>query len=352
MKKSLHVISLFILVVALCSSEAVCHYSAKKIKIANFGKDTVKSVAFRKNDILIATVSSDEKTNIKIWNMSSDEYIANLQNDMIIWSANFSPDCTLIAIISIDLTTKIWDIINDKYIYIPEEGYINSVAFSPVSAKASAFAKASPDKSPDMPDSQLFAATTNEKTAKIWDISKKEIKCMYTLEHKSDVLSVTFGPNNKLIATTSFDNKANIFTRDDNNKYKCIATFEHNGLIWPVAFSPDKQFIATPSKDKTTKICGRNDNNEYKCIATFEPDGHINSVAFSPDSKLVATGLFDKTAKIWDINGNCITTLPHDNSVHSVTFGPQSLSEKKGCSYLVVTRSKHDVTLWGITVEY
>ena len=46
---------------------------------------------------------------------------------------------------------------------------------------------------------------------------------------------------------------------------------------------------------------------EYQFVGHNHP---VNSVSFSPTRDAIATSSSDKTAKLWDLQGNCLVTLP------------------------------------------
>ena len=136
-----------------------------------------------------------------------------------------------------------------------------------------------------------------------------------------DILSVTFSPDGKVLAT-GIDTKIFLWQISDSKQF---ATFEgHTAWVMSVTFSPDGQILASGSNDQTIKLWNIQTG---QCIRTLR--GHtsqVQSITFSPDGQILASGSNDQTIKLWNIHtGQCIRTLQgHDNRVLSVIFSPDN----------------------------
>jgi len=74
----------------------------------------------------------------------------------------------------------------------------------------------------------------------------------------------------------------------------------HSSIVLSVSFSPDGKTLATGSEDKTVKLWDVASGREVQTL-----QGHSNwvlSVSFSPDGKTLATGSGDNTVKLWNLN--------------------------------------------------
>jgi WD40 repeat protein len=142
-------------------------------------------------------------------------------------------------------------------------------------------------------------------------------KCVFTQTFGS-ILSVTFSPDGKLLATGDINNQIFLW-QVDNGQH--LFTFEgHLNWVRSVVFSPDGQKIASSSDDKTIKIW---DIQRGICIKTLQSHTNwVRSIAFSPNNQRLASGSDDKTIKIWDVRtGQCLHTLHgHTNKVCSIAF--------------------------------
>ncbi|MEI6444727.1 MAG: hypothetical protein WCO29_16725, partial [Nostocales cyanobacterium ELA583] len=118
--------------------------------------------------------------------------------------------------------------------------------------------------------------------------------------HQGYVISVSFSPDGKTIATASTDNTARLW----NLQGQMIQEFKgHQGYIGSVSFSPDGKTIATASYDKTARLW----NLQGQMIQEFKGhQGEVYSVSFSPDGKTIATASSDNTARLWNLQGQMI----------------------------------------------
>ncbi|MFQ5793664.1 MAG: trypsin-like peptidase domain-containing protein [Candidatus Bipolaricaulia bacterium] len=154
--------------------------------------------------------------------------------------------------------------------------------------------------------------------------------------HISDVTSVAFSPNGKMLASASCGG-FNIIGRTrrciqgeirlwdvETRQSLGLPLTGHTDATTSVAFSPDGQMLASTSRDNTIILWD---------VETRQPlgqprTGHtraVNSVAFSPDGKTLASAGGDGILILWDIE----TRQPldpsftgHTDAVNSVAFSP------------------------------
>ncbi|MBD2213644.1 WD40 repeat domain-containing protein [Nostoc linckia FACHB-104] len=156
----------------------------------------------------------------------------------------------------------------------------------------------------------------------------QELKTL--LGHDNSVLSVSFSPDGKTLASGSADNTIKLWNLDTG---KGIRTLNgHSDYVYSVSFSPDGKTLASGSRDKTIKLWNLETGKEIRTL-----NGHsdyVLSVSFSPDGKTLASGSDDNTIKLWNLNtGQEIRTLKgHDGSVLSVSFSPNGKTLASGSS--------------------
>ncbi|MBD2356196.1 hypothetical protein H6G41_16445 [Tolypothrix sp. FACHB-123] len=156
----------------------------------------------------------------------------------------------------------------------------------------------------------------------------------------STVISNTFSPDGKILATAHFDGH---FCLWDVKSGQQLITYQgHIGFIWSVAFNPDGKTFVTAGEDANIKIW---DVETGQCIQTIQGhDGGVLCVRFSRDGKTLISSSADFSIKIWDLSlGECTKTLTgHSNRVWSVALSPQH-------PILVSGSEDHSIKLWDLT---
>jgi WD40 repeat protein len=262
----------------------------------------VNSVSFSPDKSLIASASAD--MTIKLWRPDGSLIKTLTGHDDVVNSVSFSPDSQIIVSASQDKKIKLWNREGELLKTLPEHtNVVNSVCFSP--------------------DGQMIASASTDRTVKLWS---REGKLLNTLTgFSSAVLSVNWSPDGKTIAAASADNTIKLWSREA--KY-LITLSGHNDAVKSVVWSPDSQMIASASLDKTIKIW----HHQGKLLTTLS--GHssgVTSVAWSNDGQTIASASTDETIKLWNFEGVLLGTLKgHNNWVNSVSFSPDGQTLASG----------------------
>ncbi|MBI4681872.1 MAG: PD40 domain-containing protein [Nitrospirae bacterium] len=148
-----------------------------------------------------------------------------------------------------------------------------------------------------------------------------------TLDGHSIVISVSFSPDGKMLASGNYDKTIILWDTATGEK---IRTLKSDGIAIFVSFSPDGKTLASCG-DKIILIWDVATGQKIKTL-TGHSDSSVNSLSFSPDGKMLASGSLDKTVILWDISkGKKIKTLisgPY--SVYSVSFSPDGKTLASG----------------------
>ena len=164
-------------------------------------------------------------------------------------------------------------------------------------------------------------------------------QCVFT-KIFGGILSVSFSPNNKLLATGDTNGEILVWqVKDSQLKFRLKAD---NNWIRSVAFSPDGKTLASAGENQTIKIWDMTNGSYLQTLN--DQRNQVWSIVFSPDGKTLASAGEDQTIKIWDItNGLCIQTLKgHSNCVRSVAFNPDG-------QYIASGSVDRTVRIWAVT---
>ncbi|MEM1172784.1 MAG: hypothetical protein AAGJ08_27840 [Cyanobacteria bacterium P01_H01_bin.35] len=189
------------------------------------------------------------------------------------------------------------------------------------------------------PNNQIIASSSKDKTVKLWNRQGKLLKTLFG--HKEWVSSVSFSPDGKILASASDDGTVKLWT----HKGVLLRTINaHKNWILGVSFSPDGQTIATGSFDNTVKLWSING----ELLKTFlkGASDSVTSVSFSPDGQVIASSSYDGKIKLWSLyDGSLLKTLTsHQDSVMSVSFSPDG-------KLLASGSRDNNIILWNLALD-
>ncbi|KAG2340644.1 WD40 repeat-like protein [Suillus weaverae] len=181
-------------------------------------------------------------------------------------------------------------------------------------------------------DDRRVASSAHDKIF-IWDVEELKIVLGPLVGHKNTVESLCFSPDDKRLASGSFDGTVIIWDaetgallstlRTDNTEF-LFDIFAYHDWVDSVVWSPDSQQLVSASADKTIKCW---DLSNGTPIGQQYCTGHthnINSLAISSDGSFIATASSDKTVRLWSTKSHqqIGQALEHTARVVSVAISP------------------------------
>lgn len=144
-------------------------------------------------------------------------------------------------------------------------------------------------------DGKELAAGSSDGSALLWDIDHGTLRTRLQ-GHKDAVACIRFAPDDRLIATGSYDHTIRLWpTGPANPDAKTLEG--HRGAVLSIAFHPHQGTLASGSIDGTIKLWDVRKASLQKTLA-----GHrswVNAVAYHPEGGLLASGSSDGTIRLW-----------------------------------------------------
>ena len=137
----------------------------------------------------------------------------------------------------------------------------------------------------------------------------------FRFNHQGAVNDVVFSPDGNSLLTTSDDRTAKLWnlTRSAESP---IELSGHRDWVLRGKFSPNGKYIITTSQDGSIKLWGRGDTGKLENLITFEGHlGQINYAYFSEDGRRIVTSGQDGTARIWNLEEALLRREEHKENI-------------------------------------
>ena len=198
------------------------------------------------------------------------------------------------------------------------------------------------------PDGKYFATgagrPAQEGEIKIWKTGKEfwNHPASHTIKaHRDCVYAVAFSPDNKLLASTSYDHMIYLWDLATGQQVKPLK--EHTDSVFDLAFSPDGKWLASGGADRTVKLW--NIESGKRIFTLGSSTEGVNTIAFHPSSKWIAASGFDRTIRVWDLTAKApepveiFSTIAHETAILRLAYSPNG-------EWLVSTGWDKQVKVW------
>ena len=250
--------------------------SSRPIKFISH-KNSINEVAISPLGHLIASCSND--STIKLWknNIHGFSHLVKIHNAPV-KSIDFSPSGKLLISGGNDKKIKIYSISENKVLYNYNNKYnINSVKMSP---------------------NGCLIASSDEKSAKIWDINKQLLVNNYMKEHIGNINCVKWSPDGVYFASGGKYHKIKLYDIRTKNSIQNIDA--HCNSVTSIDFHPSKKYLVSCSLDSTIKIWDLFKNALLYTL--YGHEGPIYSVNFSRSEEFICSGGIDGDIYLWRNN--------------------------------------------------
>lgn len=262
-------------------------------------------------------VTSSKDGSCKVWNVRTQQCIANLTGHLD------SVECVkwggegLIYTASRDRTIKVWtadgkDIGKLVRTLTGHAHRINTLALSsdyvcrtgPFDHTCKKFAstqeayQAAVEKYNTFKSGELerLVSGSDDFTLFLWHPKESKHAVKRLTGHQQAVNHIAFSPDGRYFASGSFDKKVKIWNGKSGDFLSTLTG--HVGAVYQVAWSSDSRYLVSASKDSTAKLWQVPSGKRAKETLPGHAD-EVYALDWSPNGSSVATGSKDRTIKIW-----------------------------------------------------
>ncbi|MFG1972593.1 helix-turn-helix domain-containing protein [Nonomuraea fuscirosea] len=279
-------------------------------------ENAVHGAAFQPGGRLLATVSTDGTT--RLWDVRRPhrpQALPVLRGHLgAVLAVRFAPGGHLLATAGDDRTARLWDVADPRAprplaVLTGHTQGVRHVSFSP--------------------SGRILATAGHDGVPRLWDVadpSHAHLAAELPVA-PGTMTTAVFAPGADVLATAGPGNTARLWDVADPRRPRRLADLEgHTAAILAARFSPDGRTLATAGFDNTVRLWDVARPREPKPIVTLT--GHTNGVAalaFSPDGRRLASGGYDTTVRLWDLLRPAsvpLTLTGHADTVLAAEFQP------------------------------
>lgn len=178
--------------------------------------------------------------------------------------------------------------------------------------------------------------------AKIWDVANQKVIATFQ-GHSDAIYSAVLSPNEKLLATASYDRKIKIWDVESGNPIRDLAG--HNDAVLDLQFSRDSKNLISASADQTIKVWHVESGQRLDTLG--QPLKAQLACRVSPNNQFIVAAGRDNRIRVWQfVSRNSAKTNPlliarfaHEAPIVQLQF------DRKG-SLLISTSEDQTIKIW------
>ena len=281
----------------------------------------IRSLAFNRDGTFLA--SGSENGIIILWRVATRKQEgAEIEADekYKVWSLQFSPVDNVLAAGTEGKIAILWDAITHKKLGLAlgeaedtpgHTGDIMSLTFSP--------------------DGRKLATASTDSTIRLWDMSRTSHAPEQLSAHLGQVNSVVFSPDGQWLVSAGWDGKVILWNMQRRNRLARTVAELPTSIIG-IASSRDGTVWAAADASGHV-VFERRGRRRQLAALRYPAETFFQSVRFSPDGRLVAAAGEDGTISLWDAHSRQPigeTLRGHTGIVWDVTFNRDGVLASAG----------------------
>jgi WD40 repeat protein len=305
----------------------------------------ISEMDFSNDGKLMYTISDSAGRNLRLWDFRKKQLLKDFRKQFHnVYSANFSNDGHLL-LLGVDseiggpdiqsYSTLLWDVYGNKIVqrHRNDMQRPTCVRFSPNGKFIASGFEYIESKWGDY----------NDTTLRVWDVSSGDFIQGFT-DFQSSISSITFSPQNDLIASVAKDGSINI--RELSNTNQVIELRKDIAAQAPIVFSPDGRQLLSGSPSMKALIWNLKSNSITKILDSkikLNSNSSISAIVYSYDGRYAYSVDLKGDIIAWDIlNGNPLWKL------NSSLNGGQRLSISHDNKFIAYGNHK-TIKIWQVS---